>query len=178
MTTTDAAPTRMLTTAEVAALVAAAARAIEAEILALPDEILRGHPAPGEWCAKEAVGHLIESERRGFAGRIRTMLETGDPSLGPWDQKAVLGARNDCQRSAQQLATELAEMRVESASLILSLTPEQLARSGQHRRVGVLTVNDLLHEWVHHDRNHLKQILMNVQDYVYPSMGNAQQFTA
>ena len=30
----------------------------------------------------------------------------------------------------------------------------------------VLTVRvgDLLHEWVHHDRNHLRQILANVQD--------------
>jgi hypothetical protein len=38
-------------------------------------------------------------------------------------------------------------------------------------------VNDLLHEWVHHDRAHLKQILANVQAYVWPEMGGAQAFS-
>jgi hypothetical protein len=31
---------------------------------------------------------------------------------------------------------------------------------------------------VHHDRNHLKQILSNVQAYAWPHMGNAQKFSA
>ena len=34
-------------------------------------------PEPGEWSANECVGHLIEAERRGFAGRIRTILVGG-----------------------------------------------------------------------------------------------------
>ena len=37
-------------------------------------------------------------------------------------------------------------------------------------------VADLLHEWVHHDRNHLKQMLSNIQAYVWPHMANAQKF--
>ena len=43
--------------------------------------------------------------------------------------------------------------------------------------VGRLTVDDLLHEWVHHDGNHLRQALGNVQAYVWPNMGNARRFT-
>ena len=37
---------------------------------------------------------------------------------------------------------------------------------------------DLIHEWVHHDRNHVRQVLANVQGYVWPAMGNAQKFSA
>jgi len=37
-------------------------------------------------------------------------------------------------------------------------------------------VRDLLHEWVHHDRNHTKQLLSVVQARVWPSMGNARKF--
>jgi hypothetical protein len=37
-------------------------------------------------------------------------------------------------------------------------------------------VKDLLQEWVHHDRNHTKQVLAVVQSRVYPHMGNAQKF--
>jgi hypothetical protein len=44
--------------------------------------------------------------------------------------------------------------------------------------VGELTVADLLAEWVHHDRNHVKQLLANTQARVWPQMGNAQRFAA
>jgi hypothetical protein len=37
-------------------------------------------------------------------------------------------------------------------------------------------VKDLLQEWVHHDRNHTKQLLAVVQERVYPHMGNSQKF--
>jgi len=37
-------------------------------------------------------------------------------------------------------------------------------------------VGDLLHEWVHHDRNHTKQLLSVAQARVWPSMGNARKF--
>ena len=44
--------------------------------------------------------------------------------------------------------------------------------------VGPLTVSDLLQEWVHHDRNHARQMMANVQAYAWPHMGNAQKFSA
>ena len=45
-----------------------------------------------------------------------------------------------------------------------------------HPLVGELRVVDLIHEWIHHDQNHIKQILNNIQAYVWPNMGNAQNF--
>jgi hypothetical protein len=38
-------------------------------------------------------------------------------------------------------------------------------------------VEDLLQEWVYHDRNHIKQILGNAQAWAWPHMGNAQKFS-
>jgi hypothetical protein len=34
------------------------------------------------------------------------------------------------------------------------------------------------YEWVHHDRNHLRQILANVQAFAWPHMGNARRFSS
>ena len=42
--------------------------------------------------------------------------------------------------------------------------------------MGNLSVGDIVSEWVRHDRNHLKQLLANVQAYVWPQMGAAQGF--
>ncbi len=52
-----------------------------------------------------------------------------------------------------------------------------LRRAGRHPAVGALTIGDLLHEWVHHDRNHVRQVLALVQAFVWPHLGNAQRFS-
>jgi hypothetical protein len=41
-----------------------------------------------------------------------------------------------------------------------------------------LTVNDLLHEWVFHDRSHLQQVFDIVKALMWPRMGNSQRFSA
>jgi hypothetical protein len=163
--------------AQIAALLRAGAQALRAELAALPDAVLRHHPAPGAWCALEVLGHLIEAERRGFAGRITQILAESEPPLSGWDQDAVARERRDCQRSLTPLLEEFLALREEGAALVVALLPGELARGGQHPRVGFLTVADLLQEWVHHDRNHFRQIFENVQSYVWPFMGNAQRFS-
>lgn len=165
-----------LTPAQTAPLLGATLAALTAELGALPDHILSFHPKPGEWCAREVLGHLIEAERRGFAGRIRIILAGNDPKVEAWDPPAVARARGDCRRDVGELLAEFATEREASRALVVGLTPADLARGCLHPKVGYLRVSDLLHEWVHHDRNHLKQIMTNVQDCAWPHMGNAQGF--
>ncbi|HKW94374.1 MAG TPA: DinB family protein [Methylomirabilota bacterium] len=161
----------------VAELLRAAAAAVGAELSALPAPVLAWHPADGEWCVKEVLGHLIETEQRGFAGRIRIILGGDRPQLEGWDQEAVARARNDCARDWAALHDEFARLRASSVALVAELEPADLSRGGRHPKVGVLTVGDLLHEWVHHDRNHIRQMLANVQAFAWPHMGNAQRFS-
>jgi DinB superfamily len=162
----------------VAALLRGAAATFAAESRALPEPVRRWHPAAAEWCVKEVLGHIIEAERRGFAGRIRIILAAGEPPLlERWDQAAVARERKDCERDVEALLDELFRMREDSAALAASLRPAELTRSGLHPVVGELTVADLLQEWVHHDRNHARQIMANVQAYAWPHMGNAQKFS-
>ena len=169
---------RPLTPSEVARLLQSAAAAIRAELTALADDVLGWHPAPGEWCAKEVLGHLIESERRGFAGRIRLMLAGDERDLEGWDQGEVARARRDCDRPAAGLVAEFDGLRRNSIALVAGLRPADLERGGRHPKVGHLQVSDLLHEWVHHDRNHFRQILANIQAAAWPHMGNARRFSA
>jgi hypothetical protein len=168
--------TRLLDPKELAPLLEAGGRILESELKALPQALASWHPAPGEWCAKEVLGHLIEAERRGFAGRIRVILGGDRPALAAWDQVVVARERRDCGRELDGLLEEFAGMRRDSVDLVGGLSDDDLERGGDHPKVGHLRVRDLLHEWVHHDRNHLKQILANVQAFVWPALGNAQGF--
>ena len=171
------AASRPLAPREVAGLLKSMSSALTAELSALPDEVLAWHPAPGEWCAKECLGHIVEADRRGFNGRIRTILEQSEPALRGWDQQAVACQRGDCQRSAKDLLAEFERLRADSVGLVERLSHADLERGGEHESVGYLRVRDLLHEWLHHDRNHFRQLQANVQAYVWPTMGNAQRFS-
>ena len=170
--------TNALSAPDAAALLRGGVATIAAEVRGLPETLRRFHPAAGEWCAKEVLGHLIEAERRGFGGRIRIILDEDRPALQRWDQAEVARARKDCEADAEALVRELLRMREDYATMIAALKPDQFTRVGRHPVVGDLSVRDVLQEWVHHDRNHLKQILSNVQAYAWPHMGNAQTFSA
>ncbi|HEX8968504.1 MAG TPA: DinB family protein [Chloroflexota bacterium] len=150
--------------------------AIAAELNALPEEVLGWHPAPDEWCVRECLGHMLEAERRGFNGRIRAILAQPEAALPGWDQQAVQRERHDCERPLSELLAEFQAVRADSVELVSGLTPADLQRGGTHETVGYLRVKDLVHEWLHHDRNHFRQIQANVQAFVWPVMGNAQKF--
>jgi hypothetical protein len=166
--------------ARIADLLAASATTILAELAAVgPDGGWR--PEPGEWSANECVGHLIEAERRGFAGRIRLILSAERPDipadLEDWEPPAVAAARRDHLRSSAELAAEFAAMRADGVALVRSLRPGDMGRVGIHPAVGSLRVDELLGEWVHHDRNHVRQLLAVTQARVWGQMGNARRFS-
>ena len=164
----------------IADLLAAGARTVEAEMGALGPEG-GWRPAPGEWSANECVGHLIEAERRGFAGRVRAILAADRPDipadLEGWDPPAVAEARRDHERAAADLVGEFSALRAEGVSLVRGLRPEDLARVGMHPDVGPLRVDEVIAEWVHHDRNHIRQLLEVTQTRVWAQMGNARRFS-
>ncbi|MGH7320225.1 MAG: DinB family protein, partial [Candidatus Rokuibacteriota bacterium] len=93
------------------------------------------------------------------------------------DQAGVARERRDCERDPAALLAEFAALREASAALVVALKAADLPRGGHHPTVGDLRVADLLHEWIHHDRNHIRQIFANVQAFVWPGMGNAQGFS-
>jgi hypothetical protein len=119
---------------------------------------------------------MIEAEARGFAGRIRRILEEPGRRDAGWDQVQVQRDRNDDARTLQELVAAFTSMRNDSLKLVEGLMNTDLGKSCVHEQVGELRVEELLHEWVHHDRNHFRQVQANIQAYVWPAMGNARGF--
>jgi hypothetical protein len=168
-----------LTVDEVARLLKATSDIVAAELYAM-GELAGWRPADGEWCANEVVGHIIEADRRGFTGRIRRILaapQGSEPDEEGWDQPSVAAARRDCGKPGTVLIDELTASRAEAIALVRSLRPEDLDRAAVHRRAGRVTIRELLNEWCLHDRNHLQQLLKNVQARAWPVMGNTRRFT-
>jgi DinB family protein len=166
-----------LTPEQIASLLEAAERHVVAELESLGDELAGWRPAPGEWSANECVGHLIEADRRGFGGRIERIRAVDGVAEADWDQVGVAAARRDWERPVAEVIDEFRRVRSDGIALVRSLRPEDLDRHAVHAKAGVLTISDLLHEWVFHDRNHIRQLLANAQARVWPAMGGARRFT-
>jgi hypothetical protein len=169
-------PSASLSQAEIIALVRASTEAVAAEVRALGVRATV-RPAPGEWCANEVVGHLLESDRRAFGGRIRTIVDLDRPILAGWNPPAVEAGRGDDMRDPAELIAEFLEGREADLAFVATLDDRALARAGMHPKVGELRVGDLLHEWVHHDREHVAQIQAITQALAWAGMGNARKFS-
>lgn len=170
-------PNRQLTIAQVVTFLQATVPMLQAEVAALPVAIALFQPAPGEWSVNEVIGHLIETEYRGFGGRIERMLAQEGYVCQGWDPDQVARERRDNDAITEQLLAEFAARRASYLAMAQQLTQSDLTRTAEHPVVGTLSVNDLLHEWVFHDHNHLKQIASNIQSWIWPAMGNCQRFS-
>jgi uncharacterized damage-inducible protein DinB len=147
-------------------------------VLALPSRAVEYHPGDEKWCIKQIVGHLTEEDRRDFVGRIELMLRQQEPQLNLNDQVEVAQTRHDCDKDIRQLLDEFATVRSASATFVEQLSPADLARTGVHPKIGVVCVRELLHEWLYHDLNHVKQIEQNTQRLLWNQLGNFKAFYA
>jgi len=74
-------------------------------------------------------------------------------------------------------ATRTPTSRPPLASIQIAALLDSSRRPGRHPQVGDVTVRDILHEWVHHDREHLAQLTALTQRLVWPGMGNARRLS-
>ena len=155
----------------VAAVLRSTPSVLRAQLLSLDDAALRWRATPEDWCIKEVIGHLIETDRDAFMGRIKTMIASEHPTLGGMDIHGLVAERHDSERAVSELIDELAFQRVEIADFVAGLTPEDLACAGHYPRMGDLTVADFVYEWPFHDASHIAQIQDVIKAQMLPHMG-------
>ena len=131
---------------------------VAAALVEHDDASLQWRPEPGEWCAKEIVGHMIETDAL-FARRVQTVLAAqGTPTLDtpvpPWQLHE--GKSYDVLPTAE-LLDRLRFGRGVSCNIVSGLTPEQWGRRGLVRGAGT-SVLDLGTWLANHDRGHLAQL--------------------
>ena len=70
-----------------------------------------------------------------------------------------------------------ATQRSEGIALVRSLSAVDLARVGIHPAIGPLRVDEILANWPHHDRNHVRQALAVSQFRLWAQMGASRRFS-
>jgi rubrerythrin len=147
-----------LTPAAIIAILEATPAQVAKMILGVDDSLLTHKPSPDEWCAKELVGHLIETDRL-YQGRVRTILagsgvvEFSDPQL-PWEAHHGKGYE---EMPAGELVQRLEASHAASLAIMVDLTPPEWCRLGIMNGT-VRSLVDLGTWLANHDRGHLPQI--------------------
>ena len=133
----------------------------------IPEDLLRRQPLPGEWSPWDVMNHLLDTERLVFPPRIRAFLD-GAATIQNVDQNDV---QWDPSRSAADIASEFATLRVRTLELIATLTPDDVIRESVHSEFGPLTLGQMLHYFPAHDLTHLVQIERALIQPFLPGVG-------
>jgi len=132
-------------------------------------ELLLRPPAPGEWSALQCLGHATDTEAAVFVARVRALL-AGDAVLAAYDpDRESTPITVDTDRAA--LAERHAALRAETLVVLATVAESDLDRAGRHAELGVVTLRQLLNEWVAHDLMHLVQAERAVMQAFIPGSG-------
>jgi hypothetical protein len=111
-------------------------------------------PAPGAFSLIENVCHLRDVDREGYAIRVARMAEEVLPDLADVDGSALAKARNyqsqELDRALQQFARERRHA-LEAARLA---SRQDLERRATWGAFGVVTLAEVLQQWISHDEDH------------------------
>jgi hypothetical protein len=116
--------------------------------------VLARQPRTGEWSAIQALQHVVDTELAIFNARVLA-IRAGEAFRG-FDPDAE-GHVHRITHTAAELVAQLRPMRAESLASIEGLVPCDLERTGTHSELGVVTMAELLNEWVAHDTMHIVQ---------------------
>lgn len=148
-------------------VLAATPAALTALLEPLPAALWDWSPAPGEWTPHQTLTHMLNVETNIIPVRVRAMLaEDGAPI-------PRAAAEAPAAPPAETLRAWRAA-REENLVFLRGLTPEQLARGGQHRQYGRITAREHIIEWAYHDLDHLRALQATVEARLYPEIGGFQ----
>jgi hypothetical protein len=124
----------------------------------LPETWVRATEGEGTWSPFDVIGHLIHGERTDWIPRARHILAGERRPFEPFDRTAQLMESEG--KSLQELLATFADLRRGNVTALvgMSLTDEDLERTGLHPELGEVTLGQLLAAWVVHDLDHVAQI--------------------
>ena len=109
---------------------------------------MEAREAPGEWCPREIVHHLADSEMTS-AIRLRLLIAQDNPTLVGYDQEAFV-ANLYPERPIEPSLAAFGAARACTAPILRQLTEEQWQRAGTHTESGHYTVTDWLQLYAVH----------------------------
>lgn len=122
-----------------------------------PTEV-RWKPTPEKWCALEIVCHLYDEEREDFRARLKSVLETPDQPFVKIDPPAWVTERKYMDQDFETMLKQFLAEREHSLVWLRNLDGAPWDNFHIHPKVGPVSCELLLTNWVAHDLHHIRQL--------------------
>ncbi len=133
----------------------AGAGALTKSVEGLTREQMLTFPVPGKWSVQQLVMHLFDSDLVG-ADRMRRVIAMERPLLMGYDENAYIARLHyECADTALAAHAFEANRKV-MGTLLRDLPDETFQRFGIHSERGLLTLADLVQDYVRHFEHHMK----------------------
>jgi uncharacterized damage-inducible protein DinB len=130
---------------------------VDATLARVPRDRWIERHGPEAFSLVEQACHLRDVEREGYLVRVRRMLEEEMPRLAGFDGAAAARQRDYLSQDAKVAAQQFAAARTEVLALLSATTQDQLKRGAVFMDERI-TLADLVHLMVEHDREHRDEI--------------------
>ena len=131
---------------------------IERLVWGATEEQLHWKPAADRWSISEVLAHLADVEVFGFRERVEKMMAEKNPKIAAYDQEAHYAAGKYSKDRAKENLKNFCHERDRSLSALRYVPLQAAARTGQHEKLGPITIGHLMNEWAFHDLGHIRQI--------------------
>ena len=111
-----------------------------------------------EFSLQEQIWHLADLETRGFAKRLRLLLEQDDPQLEDFNGTQAAAERNYLSLSLRQGLRTFADTRLLNLWVLSGVSGDDWLRHGMLEGIGHVTLADVFRSMVQHDQVHLDEI--------------------
>lgn len=123
-------------------------------------------PSPESWNLLEVVCHLYDEEREDFRARIRHTLKTPDLPLPEINPQEWVSERKYQDSDFEETLGKFLSERIQSIEWLSDLKAPSWTSAYLHPKIGPLSAELFLANWLAHDYIHLKQILRLKFEYL------------
>lgn len=123
-------------------------------------------PQPDKWSMLEVVCHLVDEEKFDFKTRVKSILEDPTKELSKFNTLNWVTEHNYIAQDYKLKTKEFLEERGESIKWLTSLKNPKWQNEHMHPKMGSLTAEFFLANWLAHDYIHIRQLNRLAYEYL------------
>ena len=124
----------------------------------LSDDQARWKPATDRWSLLEVINHLLDEEREDFRRRLTLVLNNPEESWPPIDPEGWVFQRDYNRKDLSKSLRDFFEEREKSINWLRKLDSPNWQATHRHPKMGPMSAETLLVNWVAHDLFHIRQV--------------------
>jgi uncharacterized damage-inducible protein DinB len=133
----------------------------------ISDEQAHWKPAPEKWSLLEVTNHLYDEEREDFRKRIENILDNPQKTWSPIDPENWVNEREYSKRNMAESLNNFLIERKKSVEWLKALNSPNWKAAHNHPKLGEMSAEKLLANWLAHDYLHMRQITFLSWSYLF-----------